>query len=77
MANFKFNPLLEKLRITFSAGEGEQKFFKNSSGLKLFYRYFLPVVVKKIVLVSHVAGGNGDYLEDCKIARFKDCKIED
>ncbi|MHA1271727.1 MAG: alpha/beta fold hydrolase [Candidatus Helarchaeota archaeon] len=61
MAKFEFNPLLEKLRITFDAGEGSYDFFYADDGVKLFYRYYIPPKIEKIIIVAHGAGGNGDY----------------
>ncbi len=61
MKKYEFNPLLKKLRTTFLAGDGGFDYFKNSSGLKLFYRFFLPSNLNKIIIVNHGAGGNGEY----------------
>ncbi|MHA1232552.1 MAG: lysophospholipase [Candidatus Helarchaeota archaeon] len=59
--NYKFNPLLEKLRISKAADNGKYNFLITKDSTKLFYRYYLPPEIDKIIVVAHGAGGNGDY----------------
>ncbi len=58
----EINPLLQKLRKTPIAGNGDTSTFESFDGTKIFYRTWTPTKkIEKIVIVAHGMGGHGEF----------------
>jgi len=58
----EINPLLQKLRDTPVAGNGETNYFTSFDGTEIFYRVWKPSKkVERIIVVAHGMGGHGEF----------------